>query len=717
MEKITLEVDGMSCTSCSVGIVKTLESMGLQEVKGNYAAGEIAFKARSKKDIKKAVDTINVMGYKTQAPADEHKHSKNEHNHGHDHSKHASATERSFWITVPFTGLLLLSMVFPHSFLMNPVFQLVLCLPVYFTGLRVFGRSAIKSLNIGVPNMDVLIFTGSSAAFFYSLGCMVIFWKSPEIHNYLFFETAASIITLVMLGNLIEHNSTRKTSAALQDLKALVPEKVTVLEETDGIESWIEIKTSQLKKGRKVQIAEGGHIPCDGIITKGEGQANEASLTGESLPRRLKVGDTVYAGTILFAGNLVVQAEKNYSESSLSHIINLVKEAQMNPPTIQRIGDKVSSWFVPTVVFISVMTFIAAFFVFRVDFRDSVLRSIAILVISCPCAMGLATPTAVMVGIGRAAKSGILFRSGDVLEKFAQSKVIIFDKTGTLTEGNLQINEVKTFGNVSKDQALDFAAGLSTVSSHPLSKAVVKSFKGENYSFKEVTEHKGEGIGGTDKEGNIFRLGSAGFVGTKVGNEDVPVVYLSKNKELIASIFFQDVVRKGAKETIEFFKKNGFKPILLSGDREPVCRRIAAELGISEVHHSQSPISKQQFVVNLSQTQKVVMIGDGINDSSALASALVGISHAEASSIAVNSAGIIITANNFMEKLQESFLLSKATLLTIKQNLFWAFCYNIIAIPVAGLGFLSPIVGTASMAFSDLMVIGNSLLLKKKTLK
>jgi Cu+-exporting ATPase len=496
----------------------------------------------------------------------------------------------------------------------------------------------------------------------------------------------------------------------------LIPEKALVIEELDGKEKLVEIQSKLLKKGRKVRINEGGQIPCDGIVFSGEGRVNEAILTGENLSKSLKEGDFVYAGTILIEGNIVVVAEKNFAETTLAGIIDLVKNAQMNPPSIQKIGDKVSAFFVPAIILISILAFCVSFFGFQIDFRDSVLRSIGILVISCPCAMGLATPTAIMVGIGRAAKQGILFRSGDVLEKFAQSNVIIFDKTGTLTEGSLIVNSFTLNSTQSETEVTSIACGMAKFSNHPLSKAISKLNPESDFNFKVIAEVKGLGLEANDELGNSYRLGSAIFTGQEVSSADISQVYLTRNNTLLATYSIEDKTREGIKETIDFFKNQGFRIFLMSGDQMMVCNRIASELGISEIYHSCLPDKKQKIVEELSEANKVVMVGDGINDAAALASALVGISHIEASSIAINSAGLVITAKDFSERLVESYLLSKATLRTIKQNLFWAFCYNIIAIPLAGFGFLNPMLGTASRAFSDLMVIGNSLLLRNQRL-
>ena len=709
MQKITLQVEGMTCTSCALGIVKTLENIGISEVKGNYATGEILFKAKDEKEIDLVVETIAVMGYQTSKPSENQDLQVSS-----DLSGHNLEMERKFWITLPFTAALMLHMVFPQSIFGNPLIQLALCLPVFFIGLDTFGRSAMSSINFGVPNMDVLIFSGSTAAFIYSLGCMVLFWNTSEIHKYLFFETSSSIVTLVLLGNAIEHRSTKKTTQAIKDLKSLQPSKALIIESLDGKEKIVEIKSSAIKKGRKVKINEGAQIPCDGIIISGEGSVDESYLTGESLAKNVQTGDKIFAGTLLLHGNVVAIAEKSYKDFSLNKIIELVKNAQLNPPKIQRLGDKISSWFVPLVMLLAGLSFVISFFVFQLELKIAVINSIAILVISCPCAMGLATPTAVMVGIGRAAKEGVLFRSGEVLEKYAHVELMVFDKTGTLTTGEMKISKVELLGHETHEQILAIASTLASASNHPISKAIRKEHKGITVELNSVYEIKGKGIEGVDPDGVYYQMGASHFIGVTTEDSIHPIIYLSKNKQLIAKIHLEDPLRKGMKELIQFFHDRGIKTMLLSGDKESVAKEIGIQTGIQEVLSGKTPEEKQAIVSQLTKEYTVGMVGDGINDAAALASAHLGISHGEASSIAINTAGIIITNEDFPEKLKVSLELSKATLSTIRQNLFWAFSYNIVAIPMAGLGYLNPMIGAVSMAFSDLMVIGNSLRLSRR---
>lgn len=712
MAKVVFQVDGMSCTSCAAGIVNTLKNYGLSEVKGNYASGEISFNSQSTEDRIKAEQVISIMGYKVIHD------DANEENSliPPPYSLGYYRLIRYLLLTLPLTFLLMAHMIFPISFLSNPFLQLSLCTPVFLAGMRYFGSSAFKSLNVGVANMDLLITIGSSSAFFYSLSGILLFNGSSEIHNYLFFETSAGIIAFILLGKFIEQSATKKTGESLKQMAELMPSKALVLEELDGKENWVEIPSKKIKSGRIVWVKTGDKIPCDGKVILGVGSVNESFLTGESLPRNIKATESVFAGTILSNGNIRIKAEKSFSESSLQNILNLLKESQSNPPQIQRLGDKVSSWFVPLVIFISILTFVFGFFGFHLTLGKSIMNAVAVLVISCPCAMGLATPTAVMVLIGRAAKRGIMIKCADAIEKLSNCNIVVFDKTGTLTEGNLTVSKVEVLAG-NRSEVLNVAKAISDASNHPYSKAI-SAFSEETSIEKNrisVTEKPGEGLSAIVNN-KKYKLGSASFCELNVENDINPKIFLRDDNSLLASFTLSDNIREKSLETITFLKKNKLKVVLLSGDRESVCNNVATKLGIEHVYASKSPTEKYDVVKKLTSEGNVVMIGDGINDGAAMSAAMVGISHDNASGVAVSAAAIVITDKNFMKRITETIRLCDTGLVTIKQNLFWAFAYNIIAIPLAASGFLNPLIGTISMTFSDLVVIGNSLRLRKKSI-
>ncbi|OYU94156.1 MAG: ATPase P [Bacteroidetes bacterium B1(2017)] len=606
-------------------------------------------------------------------------------------------------------------MVLPWEPLHNPLVQLALSIPVYAMGLWFFGKSAYHSLKSGVPNMDVLIFMGAASAFFYSVFGTLYYWNTHEVHMYLFYETGATIISLVLMGNLLEKRSVKKTTTAITSLSALQVKTATLLLEHDGHVHTKEVEVSQLKKGDTLQINTGDSIPIDSKVVFGEAECDESLLSGESLPVHKVIGSTVIGGTLVLTGNMKVEVTTNLKDTVLSQIIELVKKAQGTKPSIQKLGDQVSAIFVPVVVGISVLTFLISYFFLDLGSAQSMLRAVAVLVISCPCAMGLATPTAIMVGIGKAAKRGILIKGGDVLENFAKSKKIIFDKTGTLTTGMFSFS---TFwfkeGEEQNSKAIIYA--LESHSSHPIAKALAKEFKTfENpaLSFSKFDEVKGLGIKAIDSNGDEWALGSGKFMGLSEAKYDL---YLNKNKEQYAAWNITDELKPDAKQLISYLKEQGVENVLLSGDATKKVKQMSEELGIEHYFAEQMPAQKLAYIEQEQKLNPLVMVGDGVNDAPALSKVSVGISFAKGSDIAIKSANLVLMHND-MKALQEAHIISKQTYKTIKQNLFWAFFYNVICIPLAAAGFMHPMLGALSMAFSDVIVIGNSLLLGLKKVK
>jgi Cu+-exporting ATPase len=537
------------------------------------------------------------------------------------------------------------------------------------------------------------------------------------VSNFLFYETAATIITLVLLGNVIEHRSVKQTTTAIKELSALQEGKAKLVVIKDGKEEIEETNIENIIKFDVVVVNTGDRIPVDGEVVTGNASVDESMLTGESIPAEKTIGDAVTGGTILVNGNIRVRAKKVGKETVLAHIIELVKNAQNTKPSIQKLGDKVSAVFVPAVVGIAVLTFVISYFAAGLTLQSSLMHSIAVLVISCPCAMGLATPTAVMAGLGRAAKRGILIKGGQTLEEFAQVEKVVFDKTGTLTTGKFSIRKIVSYNGTEEQKIIDLLYAMEKNSSHPIAKSLVENLKSKaaNLELTDVKEEKGLGISATDKEGNLIKAGSFRIAENQAENK-THNIYLTINGMLAGAVDLEDEIQPYAKEAIALLNGAGIETIMLSGDKKERCEELATKLGIKKVYSEQSPAQKLVIVEQLSQTSKIAMVGDGINDAPALAKAQVGVSLSNATQVAVQSAGIILLGSAGMKQLYESLLISKHTLKTIKQNLFWAFFYNVIAIPIAAFGFLNPMVGALSMAFSDVIVIGNSIRLKTKKL-
>jgi Cu+-exporting ATPase len=705
-QKNTLNVEGMTCSNCALGIRKQLEKKGLEDVNVNFSTGEVSYINTTSFDLEQIKEGINNLGFKVVEEDENH--------HGHNH-ENTSTIEKQFYFTLFFTVPLFLHMFFPHDFFLNNVWvQLALCLPVFIIGLVHFGKSAIGSLKTGVPNMDVLIIVGITSAFGYSLYGSLAYYGLPESHDYLFFETAATITTLVLLGNVLEHRSVKQTTTAIKELNQLQKTEAKRVLPDGKIEV---VEYNDIKVKDILQFNSGDKVAVDGKIIWGDAIINEAMISGESVPVAKSVAENVVGGTIVEDGSIKIEAQQVGNNTVLAKIIELVKNAQQDEPAIQRLGDKVSAIFVPVVIGIALLTFVLAYFIFGITLQQAIMQSIAVLVISCPCAMGLATPTAVMVGIGRAAKKGILIKGGSTLEQFANAKNIVFDKTGTLTTGEFIIKRTKLYVPIEEIELKNILFSLEQNSSHPIAKSIANFLKEDaiQIDFDDFKEIKGFGIEAKDKSGNLYQLGSNRFL-KEESQIEVHSIYLLKNNELLAGIDIEDELKHNVAEAIALLNQQGLNTILLSGDRKEKCEELAAKIGIKTVFSQQLPEQKLAIIAELQKENPTVMVGDGINDAPALAKASVGISLSNATQVAVQTAKIVLLNDKDLSQVYEAFLISKHTLKTIKQNLFWAFFYNVVAIPVAALGFLNPMVAALTMAFSDVIVIGNSIRLKSKKL-
>ncbi|CAN5447534.1 heavy metal translocating P-type ATPase [soil metagenome] len=705
--KTILSVEGMTCSSCAQGISRHLEKKGYHHVHVSYEDGEVEMELNEKIPLTNVIQEINSLGYKA---SDKLKTELKKEGSG------LSKLQWHFLICVVFTVPLFLHMFIPFAFLHQPFVQFLLCLPVIITGMIHFGKSAWGSLKHGMPNMDVLISLGSLTAFFYSLAGW-LFLKNTGGH-YLFFETAATIITLLLLGNIIEQRSLKKTQSALEELTRMQAQTATkIFDALTDKEHTKEIAASSLQTNDLVLVNNGEKIPADGLVYWGTAVIDQSSMTGESMPVEVLENSQILAGTVIIDGSLKFIVQQAGTTTVLSTMIEMVKKSSQRKPAIQRAGDQFSAKFVPAVIGIAALTFIISFWIAHISLTQSLMSSIAVLVISCPCAMGLATPTAVAVGIGRAARNGILIKGGDTLERLSEINIVVFDKTGTLTKGNLEISDINYHGD---QQLVHYLLGtLEQHSTHPIAKTLTQKFSNSvppaGLQFSDIKEVKGKGIYATDKSGNKYIAGSFNAV-SEYCNDDTHQVYLMMNNQLLATINFKDVLRDGSKETIQYFKEKGIRSILLSGDNLINCKKIAVELGIDEFHAGFLPTAKTTFIREMQQKNKVAMVGDGINDAPALAEAWVGISMGSGTQIAIQSADIVLLNHQNLTTLQNAHSLSIQTLKTIKQNLVWALLYNIVAIPVAALGFLNPMIASLSMAFSDVVVIGNSLRLRVKSI-
>lgn len=703
MEKVNWKVEGMTCTNCALTVNKYLESKGMQNVKVNFIGGDVSFEVPENIATKDIAKGINGLGY----------HVAQEHDDEPKRKKFLSTHIQRFWFCFVFTAPLMLHMIpgVHIHVLMNPYVQLGLTIPVFLIGMDFFGRSAIKSIWKGIPNMNVLIALGAVAAFGYSLYGTII----GRAEDFLFYETAATIITLVFLGNWMEDRSVETTQAALKKLATTQKSMANMIAYDDQHQEHIfPVESTSLKVGDLLLIKSGEQVPMDCKILWGEVQVNEAIVSGESAPVFKQMKDHLIGGSIIESGTVKTYVTAVGEDTVLSGILKMVREAQTEKPPVQQLADKISAIFVPTVVSIAIITLLSNYFLADQAFSTSLLRSIAVLVISCPCAMGLATPAAIAVGLGRAARNGILFKNAKSLEIFKSIQQVVFDKTGTLTTGHFNITQFSvTAAELNEANFQRIVYSLEKYSNHPIANAIARNWKTKDeIRWAAIEEVKGLGMKATDKEGNHYIAGSF-KTATAFTDDASHNVYIIRNNQLLGWIDVADEIRPEAKTVISALHTRGIRTILLSGDQKDKCEKVGKELGIDTIIAEQSPAQKLEKIAAFNSEAPTAMVGDGINDAPALAKATVGISLSDATQVAMQSAQVVLM-NHGLKNLPMALGLGKHTYITIKENLFWAFAYNIVAIPVAALGYLNPTFGALVMGLSDVVLAINSVRLNFK---
>ncbi|MBM9591091.1 copper-translocating P-type ATPase [Leptospira sp. 201903075] len=718
----TLDLFGMTCANCALRIEKGLSKMeGVSDVRVNFARESVFLRSSDSVTLDSLLEKVESLGYSALVH-DANKQSETEKKQ----KEHIRNLKFRFLLSTILSLPLFYGMVthfsflsfmpMPH-FLMDRWVQMAIAFPVQFIIGFPFYQSAYRALRNGSANMDVLVVIGTSAAYGYS-----VFGKD------LYFETSAVLITFILGGKWIEHFAKGKSSDGINALLKLRPETATV----KSNEIWTEVPGEYLKLGDLVLVKAGERFPMDGIITEGESFADESMLTGESMPVEKKLGDQILGGTVNGSGSLVVKATKVGNDTTLSHIIRSVEESLGTKAPIQRIADQISAYFVPVVVSISIIDFLVWYFVITPGIITSAIEtSIAILVIACPCALGLATPISLLVGTGRAAKRGVLFRSAEALESVSKINWIAFDKTGTLTEGKPKVTEITQDGLDASalHLVLQNIVEMEKTSDHPLAKAIVGYGKANNLFIESAAmvstkTYPGGGII-SEQKGNVYIAGKREFVeengflisesieeSTKPWTIDgSSLVFVGIRGGINGMVVFriEDSLRPEAKAAIAELKSIGVEPTLLTGDHHTSAEKIAKLVGITSVHSGLSPEDKARIIKTLKTNQvHSAMVGDGINDAPALASADVGIAMGTGSDVAINTADVVLV-NGDIQRIVDLIRIGKDTVINIRQNFGWALGYNLLGIPIAASGLLAPWVSGAAMAFSSLSVVLNAL--------
>ncbi|CCE60205.1 TPA: copper-translocating P-type ATPase [Staphylococcus argenteus] len=726
VETVELDITGMTCAACSSRIEKVLNKMdGVQKATVNLTTEQAKVDYYPEEtDANQLITRIQKLGYDA-AVKDKNK----------DQASRKTKELQHKLIKLIISAALslpLLMLMFVHLFnmhipslFMNPWFQFILATPVQFIIGWQFYVGAYKNLRNGGANMDVLVAVGTSAAYFYSIYEMLRWLSGVTTQPHLYFETSAVLITLILFGKYLEARAKSQTTNALGELLSLQAKEARILK--DGNE--IMIPLNDVRVGDTLIVKPGEKIPVDGTIIKGMTSIDESMLTGESIPVEKNVEDTVIGSTMNKNGTITMTATKVGGDTALANIIKVVEEAQSSKAPIQRLADIISGYFVPIVVGIALLTFIVWFTLVTPGiFEPALVASISVLVIACPCALGLATPTSIMVGTGRAAENGILFKGGEFVERTHQIDTIVLDKTGTITNGRPVVTDYH-----GDDQTLQLLATAEKDSEHPLAEAIVNYAKDKHMQLTETTSFKavpGHGIEATIEDHHILvgnrKLMAENDISLPKHISDDLINYeqdgktamlIAVNHSLTGIIAVADTVKEHAKDAIKQLHDMGIEVAMLTGDNKNTAQAIAKQVGIDTVIADILPEEKAAQIAKLQQQgKKVAMVGDGVNDAPALVKADIGIAIGTGTEVAIEAADITILGGDLM-LIPKAIYASKATIRNIRQNLFWAFGYNIAGIPIAAMGLLAPWVAGAAMALSSVSVVTNALRLKKMRLE
>jgi P-type Cu+ transporter len=727
-ETTQLDIEGMSCASCVARVEKSLSKVeGVDEATVNFANHIGTVNHAHGVTPEQLIGAVEKAGYSATIKADEMASV----HEGMDHSAHAKASSESqiqrakielilaVLLTIPIIGI---SMAWhPRPGYMNWLL-FALTTPVIFYFGRQFFTLTWKAAKHFTTTMDTLIAVGTFAAWGYSVYGLLRFADPHMQSEHIYFESAAGIVVLVLLGRYLEERAKTQMSGAIKKLMGLAPKTATRIMEGGSEET---VSLGDVKPGDLLKLRPGEKVAVDGVVESGSSFVDESMLTGEPVPVEKGEGESVTAGTVNQDGSLTYRAQKVGAETMLAQIVKMVERAQGSKAPMQRLADKVSSIFVPAVIVIAVLTGILTF-VFLGSTDAAILRAVAVLVIACLCALGLVTLVVLMVGTGRGAELGILVKDGQVLERAGAIRTVLLDKTGTITHGKPELTNLVPVGGLDKDHVLRIAAGLESNSEHPVAKAVVRVANEAGLILPEVTGYetiRGKGVRGTI-DGREWYLVSPLAASDEVDLTEVQAsinqlqgeaktAFILHDGSAVAAIFaVADVVDGHSRQAIAELHNLGLKTVMVTGDNRATAESIAAQVGIDSVEAEVLPDGKAGIVSEHQKGGPVAMVGDGINDAPALAQADLGIAMGHGTDVAMETAGITILRSD-LRAVPKAILLSRATMNTIKGNLFWAFVYNVLMIPLAAIGLLSPMIAAGAMAFSSISVILNSLRLKR----
>ena len=715
MQKVSIQIGGMTCQSCASRIEKVLNKKDFVQQAGvNFASEEAQITFDEKQtSVEQLIQIIQKTGFTAQLKQEQAELPQ---------ERNISWRLILLWlINVPFLIGMLGMMLGRHDWMLPPMWQMVLATIVQF-GLAIpFYKSAWGSIKGGLANMDVLVSLGTLTIYFYSVFMLFYMPYMPHEHGSanIYFEASVMVLGFVSLGKFLEDRTKKHSLNSLGLLLQLTPKQVRV--QRNG--EWQTVPLNQIQVSELLRANQGERIAADGVVEEGSGWCDESHLTGESLPEMKKSGSHVLAGAMVTDGSLVYRTQQLGSQTLLGDMMNALSEAQGSKAPIARFADKVAAVFVPTVIGIALLTFLLTWWL-QQDVVTALIHGVAVLVIACPCALGLATPAAIMVGMGKAVKQGIWFKDAAAMEESAHVNAVVLDKTGTLTEGKPQVVAFwKAQSEVySEDEIYALAAAIEQSATHPLAKALVQAAMAKNVvlpAVQHIQADVGQGIQGEIEHLGTVKVGKPAYCGLTLPADLDPVwqiasiVAVAVNGQPIAAFALADALKADSQKAIQRLQEHNIDVYIMSGDNLNVVQYIANQLGIQYAQGNMSPRDKASAVKLLQENGNVVaMVGDGVNDAPALAAANVSFAMHDGADVAQHSASATLMQHS-VNQLVDALLISRATLKNIKQNLFFAFIYNVLGIPLAALGLLSPVVAGAAMAMSSISVLSNALRLKK----